>query len=154
MPKKVAQGGMDVGPWTALRLLPTGETPDHCFVNRRQRKTSPEEPMQEQFRGVDVYLDGQARVASTVQIAKKSLKDLSVGTAPKPADNAWTEIDIEHDWFSYGEKETGEPSGLCGVGPPCKRVTIRYVCPDLNICPPAAPHSAELRIIFFLQSSA
>jgi hypothetical protein len=57
--------------------------------------------MQEQLRSVDVRLDGQARVASTVQIAKESEKDPSIGIALKPADNAWTEIDIEHDRLSY-----------------------------------------------------
>jgi hypothetical protein len=58
---------------------------------------------------VDVSLDGKACVASTVEITEKPFQDPGIGIALKPVDHAWTEIDVEHDRLSCGEKETREP---------------------------------------------
>ena len=107
---------MDVGPRTALRPpLDRRNARTIASSIAAKGRPSPTDPMQEQLRCVDVRLDGKVGVASTVEIAEKPLKDPGVGMALKPADHAWTEIDVEHDRLSLGEKETREPSELCGV---------------------------------------
>ena len=60
---------------------------------------------------------------------------------------ARAKIRVEHNWFSWGEKETGEPFKLCGVHLMQKWSHMPTISAGRNQLPPSTPHSAELGIV-------